>query len=79
MENEKNKEMLERIKRVIEEYDEKGITVDSFLIGGRKTDYFVEKELKFPSPESIYCSSYIDSESIKHSQPINIIDQSSII
>lgn len=71
MKNEKNKELLKRIKCVIEQYDKMGITLDSFLIGGRKTDYFdeKEKELKIPSVESIYCSGYIDSESIGHSHP----------
>lgn len=71
MKNEKNKELLKRINTVIEQYDKMGIILDSFLIGGRKTDYFdeKEKELKIPSAESIYCSGYIDSESAGHSHP----------
>ena len=67
----KNKKKLEKIKSVIEQYDKKGIKLDSFLIGGRKTEYFdeKEKELKLPSVEGIYCSGYIDSKSIGHSHP----------
>lgn len=66
MKNEVNKEILKRIKTVIEQYDKMGITLDSFLICGGRTDYFdeKEKELKIPSVESIYCSGYIDSKSI---------------
>ena len=70
MKNEKNKEILERIKCIIKQYDKMGIILDSYLIGGRKTDYFdeKEKELKLPSAESLYCSGYIDFKSIGHPQ-----------
>lgn len=71
MKNKVNKETLERIKTVIKQYDKMGITIDSYLICGRKTEYFdeKEKELKIPSVESIYCSGYIDSESAGHAHP----------
>lgn len=60
MKNKKNKEFLKRIKSVIDQYDKMGIILDSFLISGRQTDYFneKEKELKIPFTESIYCSGY---------------------
>jgi hypothetical protein len=68
MKNTNNKELLKRIKVVVEQYDKMGITLDSFLISGRETDYFDDKEIKIPSSESIYCSGYIDSERNKHPQ-----------
>ena len=47
-----NEEFLKRLKDLIENCDKKGIMLDSYLIGGRKTDYCGPH---LPSAESIYC------------------------
>ena len=80
MKKQENKEILKRIKTVIEQYDKMGITLDSYLICGRETEYFdeKEKELKIPSVESIYCSGYIDSESIGHAHPQILLSKSQL-
>ena len=69
MKNKKNKEFLKKIKKIIEEYDLNDIILDSYLISGRYSYFGGEPESKNPTAELIYCSGYIDSESIEHLHP----------
>ena len=73
MENKKNKEILKKIKKIIEEYDSNGIIFDSFLIGGSEkisTSISVDTPKLISSADVLYYSGYISAEGISNHKKV---------
>lgn len=73
MKNEKNKDLLKKIKETIKEYDSNGIIVDSYLIGGGEkisTLISVDAPEVISSADILYYSGYISAEGISNHKKV---------